>query len=455
MTTASGNAADLARAVPFIGLLLTIALAPLLAPRLWPRHYGKAATFWALAILVPDAAGRGWPAVAEELTTVALHEYLPFILLLGGLYVVAGGLRLTGTLRGTPGVNTAMLALGAAAASFIGTTGAAMVMVRPMIRANRHRRRVAHIFVFFILLVANCGGALTPLGDPPLFLGHLAGVPFFWPMVHLWAPAALVCGGLLVMFHGLDSYIYRRGLRDEPPVVSEIEKLGLEGAINLLLLAALIATVLLRASWRPVAGIHVGNVAWGAAEIASDALLLVIAILSLLMTDRRVRRDNGFAWAPMVEVAILFAAIFITLIPVTELIAAGPAGPAAPLIQHLFANGAPQDSVFFWATGLLSALLDNAPTYLVFLGFAGGDAEHLAGPMASTLAAISTGAVFFGALSYVGNAPNLMVKTIVEGHGIRMPGFFGYIGWAAVCLVPWLLLVDLIFFAGVLTRLPG
>src|SRR5690348_3928564 len=182
MTTASGNAADLARAVPFVGLLLTIALAPLLAPRLWPRHYGKAATFWALAILVPDAAGRGWPAVAEELTTVALHEYLPFILLLGGLYVVAGGLRLTGTLRGSPGVNTAMLALGAAAASFIGTTGAAMVMVRPMIRANRHRRRVAHIFVFFILLVANCGGALTPLGDPPLFLGHLAGVPFFWPM---------------------------------------------------------------------------------------------------------------------------------------------------------------------------------------------------------------------------------------------------------------------------------
>jgi Na+/H+ antiporter NhaD/arsenite permease-like protein len=451
----SGNAVDIARALPFLGLLLTIALAPVLAPRLWHRHYGKAATFWVLVILLPDAAARGWHAVVEELTTVALHEYLPFILLLGALYVVAGGLRLTGTLRGTPGVNTAMLALGAAAASFIGTTGAAMVMIRPMIRANRHRRRVAHIFVFFILLVANCGGALTPLGDPPLFLGHLAGVPFFWPMVHLWAPAALVCGGLLVMFHGLDRYIYRRSPRDEPPVVSEMEKLGLEGAINLLLLAALIATVLLRALWRPVTGIHVGAVVWGAAEIVSDALVLVIAILSLFATDRSVRRDNGFTWAPMVEVAILFAAIFITILPVTEMIAAGPAGPAAPLIRRLFADGAPQDSAFFWATGVLSALLDNAPTYLVFLDFAGGDAQRLAGPLASTLAAISTGAVFFGALTYVGNAPNLMVKAIAESHGIRMPGFFGYIGWATVCLVPWLLLVDVIFFAGTLTTLPG
>jgi Na+/H+ antiporter NhaD/arsenite permease-like protein len=447
MTDLSGNASDIARAVPFAGLLLTIALAPLAAPRLWHRHYGKCATFWVVAILLPDTAHHGLGAVVHELTTTALHEYLPFILLLGALYVAAGGLHITGTLRGGPAVNTAMLALGTLAASFIGTTGAAMVMIRPLIRANRQRRRVAHIFVFFILLVANCGGALTPLGDPPLFLGHLAGVPFFWPLVHLWAPAALVCGGLLVMFHALDSYVFRRGLREAPSVVAETKKVGIEGTVNVVLLAAVIAAVLLRALWRPTTAIHVGAVEWGAAEVVSDALLLAIGVLSLTLTERRVRHDNGFTWAPMVEVAILFAAIFITIIPVAQMIAAGAAGPAAPFVARLFDNGAPENTVFFWATGLLSGLLDNAPTYLVFFDFAGGDAQRLAGPLAPTLAAISAGAVFCGALTYVGNAPNLMVKAIVESHGIRMPGFFGYIGWATVCLLPWLVLVDLIFFA--------
>lgn len=447
MTDVPGNTSDIARAVPFVGLLLTIALAPVVAPGFWHRHYGKCATFWALAILLPDAATQGLRAVIDELMTTALLEYLPFILLLGALYVVAGGLHVGGTLRGGPAVNTAMLALGAAAASFIGTTGAAMVMIRPMIRANRHRRRVAHIFVFFILLVANCGGALTPLGDPPLFLGHLAGVPFFWPMVHLWAPAALVCGGLLVLFHALDSYIYRRGLREDPPVLPEMEKLGLEGAVNIALLAAVVAAVLLRALWRPEAAIRLLAMQWDAAEIVGDVLLLVIGLLSLALTKKRVRAANGFTWAPMIEVATLFAAIFITIIPVAQMIAAGPAGPAAALIARLYQNGAPQNTVFFWATGLLSAVLDNAPTYLVFFDFAGGDAQHLAGPLAPTLTAISAGAVFCGALTYVGNAPNLMVKAIVESHGIRMPGFFGYIGWATVCLLPWLVLVDLIFFA--------
>ena len=249
------------------------------------------------------------------------------------------------------------------------------------------------------------------------------------------------------MFYALDSYTVRRGLSEGTPVPSEREKLGMEGIVNIVLLAAVIATVLLRALWRPTTAIHVGAVEWGAAEIVSDALLLAIGLLSLALTEKRVRRDNAFSWAPMIEVAILFAAIFITIIPVAQMIAAGPAGPAAPLIARLFDNGVPDNTVFFWGTGLLSALLDNAPTYLVFFDFAGGDAQQLAGPLAPTLAAISAGAVFCGALSYVGNAPNLMVKAIAESNGIRMPGFFGYIGWASVCLLPWLVLVDLIFFA--------
>jgi len=433
-------------AIPFIGVLLTIALAPLLAPTFWHRHYGKCVALWALAFLLPEMALNGVKAGLAALIEAALDEYLPFILLLGALFAVAGGLRLTGAPRGGPGVNTAMLALGTLMASVIGTTGAAMVMVRPMIRANRHRRQTAHIFVFFILLIANVGGALSPLGDPPLFLGYLAGVPFFWPLLHLWAPTLVVAVGLLALFYGIDHYIHsRRG--EAPPVIAEIEKLGIEGGINLLLLAAVVATVLLRGVWHPAAAIDILGVAWGLGEIVTDALLLAIAALSLLLTKGAVRRANEFTWQPMVEVAILFAAIFVTIIPVMAMIAAGPSGPAAPLIARLFDGDVPVNSVFFWATGLLSAVLDNAPTYLVFFGFAGGDPQLLAGPMASTLAAISAGAVFCGALTYVGNAPNLMVKALAESHGIRMPGFFGYIGWAALCLGPWLVLVDRIFFA--------
>ncbi|HEX7970017.1 MAG TPA: sodium:proton antiporter, partial [Stellaceae bacterium] len=292
------DVAALAAAAPFVGLLLTIALAPLVAAHFWHRHYGKCATFWALASLVPDVVRNGASAVLHELTATALIEYLPFILLLGALFAVAGGLRLTGAPHGGPAVNTAMLALGAAMASFIGTTGAAMVMIRPMIRANRHRRRTQHIFVFFILLVANAGGALTPLGDPPLFLGHLRGVPFFWPLAHLWAPTVLVAGGLLFLFHAIDQYVHRRGRDQDPPVLPEMEKLGVEGAVNLLLLAAVIAAVLLRSAWRPVATVTVLQVEWGIGEIITDALLLGIGVLSLLLTEERVRRDNEFTWGP-------------------------------------------------------------------------------------------------------------------------------------------------------------
>ena len=421
-----------------------IALAPLIAPRLWHHHYGKVASFWALVFLLPDAALRGAPATLTQLTAVALHEYLPFILLLAALFTIAGGLRVKGTLHATPAVNALMLAMGTGMASVIGTTGATMVMLRPLMRANRHRARPTHVFVFFILLVANVGGALTPLGDPPLFLGYLLGVPFFWPAIHLAAPTLLLAAILLMLFYGLDSFSHRRSRDRKPIALTEIESLGLDGRINLLLLAATVAIVLLRALWNPDSGISILGVAWHLDDIIADALLIGVGGLSLLLTPASLRKANDFVWEPIIEVAILFAAIFATLPPVMAMIAQGENGPLAALIARLY-DGAPNHSLFYWATGVLSAFLDNAPTYVLFFGFAGGDPAQLSGPLTRVLMAISSGAVFFGALSYIGNAPNFMVKAMVEEPGVRMPSFLGFSAWAAAIMLPLLFAVSAIF----------
>jgi len=328
----------------------------------------------------------------------------------------------------------------------VGTTGAAMLMVRPLIRANRHRRHAAHVIVFLILLAGNVGGALTALGNPPIFLGYLAGVPFLWPIRHLWAPTLVVTAGLLTSFYALDHYLFRHRRGGDPALLPEIEKLGLDGGINLPLLALIIVAVVLRAVWPAPPVLRFLGIGWDAADIAGDAMMLAAALLSLALTRRETRRRNDFAWEPMVEVGILFAGIFVTIIPVMAIIAAGAAGPAAPLFARLIQGGVPDDRLFYWATGLLSAILDNAPTYLVFFEFAGGKAAHLAETLPRTLAAISAAAAFFGALTYTGNAPNLLIKGIAEHQGIAMPHFFGYIGWALLSLLPWLLLAQMLFF---------
>jgi Na+/H+ antiporter NhaD/arsenite permease-like protein len=445
LATRNTEILGLAWAIPFAGLLLTIALAPLALPRFWHRHYGKLAAIWSLAFLAPDVARQGGRDALQSLIAVALHEYLPFVLLLGALFAIAGGLHVKGTPRASPGVNVTLLALGTLMASVIGTTGASMVILRPLIRANRHRQRSTHVFVFFILLVANVGGGLTPLGDPPLFLGYLLGVPFFWPLIHLGLPTLLLAVILMTTFYALDTLVHRRSHGD-PEVRAEIEKLGLDGRINLLLLAAVVIVVLMRAAWHPDLGLDLLGVGWNLADLAADVILFALGALSLALTRPLVRRANAFSWAPMVEVAILFAAIFVTLIPVSAIIAAGNDGPAGPLVARLFAAGMPVDHAFYWGTGALSALLDNAPTYLVFVDFAGGNVAQLTQAWARTLAAISAGAVFFGGMTYVGNAPNFMVKAIVESQGLRMPSFFGYVGWATLCLLPWLVVVDWLFF---------
>lgn len=433
-------------AVPFLGLLLTVAGAPLMG-RLWHRHYPLWTALWSLAYLLPAAGIDGPGGVLSTVLETALLEYLPFVLLLGALFAVAGGLRITGTPRGGALVNTALLAFGTLLASFIGSTGAALLTIRPLVRANRHRRRSRHVFVFLILLVANVGGALTPLGNPPIFLGFLHGVPFLWPLAHLWAPTLFVAGGLLASFYALDSYVFRRRGSDDPALLPEIEKLGLEGGINLALLALIIAAVLLRTVWHPTTALALFGFRWDVEAIVVDALLLAAMLASVALTPRQTHQRNNFTWAPMIEVAILFAGIFVTLLPVAAMIGAGPTGPAAPLFERLLSGGAPVDGRFYWATGLLSAFLDNAPTYLVFFDFAGGNAGHLTHDLPRTLAAISAAAAYFGAFTYLGNAPNLLIKGLAEQQGIAMPHFFGFIGWAILCLLPWLLLVQVIFFA--------
>ena len=427
--------------VPFAGLLLSLALFPLLAPKIWHLHYGKIVWAWALLFIFPYGWIHGSGRIANELWHTFLLEYLPFVLLLGALFTVSGGLRLTGNLRAGPGVNTAVLLTGTIAASFMGTTGASLLLIRPLIGINRMRRHKTHVFIFFIFLVANVGGALTPLGDPPLFLGYLEGVPFFWPLQHLHWPTLFLAICLLTIFYLIDSWHFRK-TPHPAETFEEIEKFGLLGKLNILWLAATIAVVLLRGSWRPEVEIMLFGVGIGPVELAADFAMLLFAWLSFRLTPRAVHRANEFNWAPMAEVGIIFGAIFVTIIPALAIMRAG----GGDLGRWLFVDGVPNDHAFFWATGLLSSVLDNAPTYLVFFNLAGGDTPALIGPLAKTLAAISAGAVYFGALTYIGNAPNFMVRSLAESHGIQMPGFFGYIAWAGLILLPLLLVTSLIFF---------
>jgi Na+/H+ antiporter NhaD/arsenite permease-like protein len=431
--------------MPFVGLVLSIAILPGVAPAFWNRRYGWIALLWALAFVVPDNMARGWRASGGDLGAVALDEYVPFVLLLGTLYIIAGGLRISGAPRGTPAVNTVMLGLGTLLAGIIGTPGASLLMLRPMIRANQHRERTTHVYVFFILLVANVGGALSPVGNAPLFLGYLKGVPFFWPSVHLALPTVTLAAGLLATFFALEHYL-RRGVRDEH-TLAEIEKLAIEGGVNLVLLAAAVVAIMLRVLFRETREFTLLGVPWNSVDAASDLMLLAIGLASIVLTPTAVRRANDFAWEPLVEVTALFAAIFVTLIPLTAIMAAGERGPIGPLFERVFVNGVPDNALLFAASGLFSAVLDNAPTYLMFFGLAGNDAARLSGPLAGTLAAITAGACFFGGLTYLGNAPNLMVRTVVESHGVPMPSFPRYILWAAACLVPWLLVIEALYFA--------
>ncbi len=403
-----------ATVLPFLTLLLAIAVCPLALPSWWHANRNKLLVSCALALPIVLLYLRHEPRALLH----AGGEYVSFVLLLTSLYIIAGGIVVRGDLRATPLTNAAFLAFGAILASFVGTTGASMLLVRPLLQTNSERHRVRHTVVFFIFLVSNIGGLLTPLGDPPLFLGYLQGVPFWWTF-RLWPMWLFMVGALLAVYLVWDSFEYAReplsALRLDR---ARIEPLRVRGALNgVWLLGVMAAVAFLAAPWR-------------------DMIIVALAAISYWRTDPKIRRANGFTASPMIEVAVLFFGIFLTMIPALELLRA-----------HAGRLGVHDPWHFFWAAGIVSSVLDNAPTYLTFLalGQGLGLAGDVAGVPVAVLEAISLGAVMMGANTYIGNAPNFMVRAIAEGSGVKMPSFVGYLAYSGPVLGPLFVAVTLLF----------
>jgi Na+/H+ antiporter NhaD/arsenite permease-like protein len=436
--------------VPFIGILLSIAVVPLLAPIFWHRNFGKISAFWAISFLLPFIIWIGFDEALHQFLHVILLEYIPFILLLLALFTISGGIRLKGYLAGTPKVNTLILLIGTALASWMGTTGAAMLLIRPILRANKTRKNKIHTIIFFIFLVANIGGSLTPLGDPPLFLGFLHGINFFWTTKALFVPMLVSSVILLIAYFLLDTYYYKR----ENHSVNEDqykEPLSIDGKGNFILLAGVILAVLMSGFWKPdISDISIHGIHLTIPNIMRDISLVLLTLISWRFTDLNIRNQNGFTWFPILEVAKLFAGIFITIIPAIAILRAGQKGVMGAIINLVTDTaGNPVNTMYFWLTGLLSGFLDNAPTYLVFFNIAGSSApenmeiaDYLMYGIPDTLMAISLGAVFMGAMTYIGNAPNFMVKSIAEENDITMPSFFGYMLWSILILIPVFIIVS-------------
>lgn len=434
--------------LPFAGILLSIALVPLVLPRFWHHHFPKVSAFWAIVFAVPFIYFFRETAL-YEIGHIIIVDYIPFIILLWALFTVSGGIYVKGALKGTPAVNVVILMIGTVLASAIGTTGASMLLIRPILRSNAWRVYKVHTIVFFIFLVSNIGGSLTPLGDPPLFLGFLHGVPFFWTL-HVLPETAFAGVILLVLYFLLDSYYFRKESKTAVPE-DESEPLCIEGKRNFIFLAGVIGAVLFSGSVK-LGEISIFGIHQTVENLIKDAILIVMGILSLWLTGKDARKGNEFSWAPILEVAYLFAGIFITIIPALAILKAGEQGALAWLIRSV---NTPAD--YFWATGLLSSFLDNAPTYLTFFNSALGkfypgllESQAVAGLIVEKipyLTAISAGAVFMGANTYIGNAPNFMVKSIAEEAGVKMPSFFGYMfRYSIPILVVLFIVITFIFF---------
>jgi len=475
--------------IPFAGILLSIALGPIISHHWWERNYPKTSLMWAMAFAGPfcvvfGANGELGTAVYEILH-IYFVDYIPFIILLTGLFVASGGIVLRGAVVGTPLVNVGFLAVGALLASIIGTTGASMLLIHPILRANRHRERRMHIVIVFIFLVSNIGGSLTPLGDPPLFLGFLHGVPFQWTLS--LAPEMLFAiVAVLAIFFFMDKVYVKRETTPAPVDDGAREPLRLVGAHNLLFLVGVMGAVLLSGMWHPgdvtILGVHVSI-----SGIARDLIILTMALLAFKSTKQGLRDENEFSWEPIREVGILFAGIFMTIIPALAILKAGENGALAGVIR-----AADSEIAYMWLTGILSSFLDNAPTYLTFFNTALGQLHlseavvseylreaplpwfHAAAPdpevvariqqnhpevaamapeelgknlrlFVTYLKSISIGAVFMGANTYIGNAPNFMVRAIAMQDGVKMPSFFGYMIWSGAILIPVFAVVTVVF----------
>ena len=406
---------QLTLALPFIGILLSFAILPALAPRLWHRRMAAIILSWVVAAALLQTVTDGAAFALLRLWQAAASGFLPFIVLLLALYALGGGIAIIGGPWGRPGGNLLLLALGTVLASVMGTIGAALLLIHPLLAANGHRKEKRHLVLGFIILAGNCGGALSPLGDPPLLVGFLRGVPFFWPAAHLWLPLLIVALPVLALVFALDVYL----ARNEVP--RPRKTMRVRGLLNVVLLLVLMVAIPLEGVWHP------GDVSLFGARLPAEqlAVTLLAALcigISEAFTPSSIRRHNRFAWSAMREIVVLFFGIFVTIRPVFLLLA--------------HAKLAQQPLLWFWASGIASAVLDAAPTYLIFFQAAGGHAASLATSSAKLLTAISAGSVFFGPLTYLGNAPNLMIREIAARRGVKMPRFFPYAGIMTLVLAP-------------------
>ena len=403
--------------LPFLGLLLSMALIPQFLQHLWEKHAGKIVFFWVALCMLLN------PKI-DFYTHSFLEEYIPFISLIFALYSVSGGIHLKFKLNLSAYINTLYLFLSSIVSGIIGTTGASLLLIRPFLSLNRQRKYKTHLGIFYIFIVSNIGGALSTLGDPPLFVGHLKGIDFLWPTLNLWKPTFFALAIILSLFFALDFYL----LKKETIESNSEESFLIEGKKNLVILLGVIIVSFLKI---PL--------------LFKSLALLFLGGTSYYFAPLHRREKWGFQFEPLSEVAKLFLGIFLTLSPIIDALKMGVQGPLEELFTTLKISPEMPLGKYFWVTGLLSSVLDNAPTYLVFFYIAGGDSLNLMGAQSAILKAISIGAVFMGALTYIGNAPNLMIRSIANHKGLKMPGFFGYILWSTIILVPIFYLIEKVF----------
>lgn len=432
-------------------MILSIAFLPLIIPTLWYENYGKITAVWIGLLLLPLTFIFGVEISAHLVTEALLTEFLPFILLLLVLYTASSGIHFSSTFQASPKVNLFILSIGTLLASFMGTTGAAMLLIRPLLEANKKRRYKAHIVIFFIYLVGNVGGALTPLGDPPLFLGFIHGIDFFWTFKYMFGPYLVTAGLLLSLFFLLDSYLFTKEFIP-PPADAKRFQLTIEGGHNILIILGVLGGIIISGFWQSNYSLTLLYTSLPLEDIVRNGLFLFLALLSFRSTKKTIHQKNHFNWYPLIEVGKLFLGIFITIIPVILILQAGNQGALKTIVTITHSEqGEPINSTYFWITASLSAFLDNAPTYLVFFNMAGGGsgelevADYLMNHIPQTLLAISIGTIFTGPLTYIANAPNLLIKTIAEQEGIVMPSFFSYFYQALLIFIPIYLLLIVIF----------
>ncbi len=424
-------------AFPYITLMLALALVPLLLPQIWHRfekHILVALTLWTLVMVLRIEGVQS----LQTLSQMFIHEYLAFITLIFALFSVAGGIHIQFNLADSLKNNLLILLTGAVLANLIGTTGASIVLIRPFLRLNQHRPYKTHLGVFFIFIVANIGGSLTPLGDPPLFLGYLAGVDFTWTVRHGWLPLVIALTLCLTIFTIIDR------LRNKHHV-SQRHNVGIriEGGINMFLMGVIVVLTLVAPllNGDPVVVLMGAEISWQ--DLARDFGYIGLGLTSLVLTPKHIHHEQHFNFEPLKEVARVFLVIFLSLIPISAMLKLGAAGPFQTLFNFAHFQGLPIDTRYFWLSGSLSAFLDNAPTYLLFFKMAGGNAQVLMHQLPSTLLAISLGSVYMGAITYIGNAPNFMVRSLAKQSGVEMPSFMGYIIWSSLVLLPILYVLSL------------